>query len=98
MNDVVNAQRYTQAAWWNRIPQAAWWLMVAIAIAGCTLVGYGTRRFKTEVYFIWVLPAVISIAFLLIADIDDPRGGLIQLKPQNLVDVAQSMHASQGRA
>ena len=32
MNDVLNSQGYTQAAWWNRIPLAAWCLMVAIAI------------------------------------------------------------------
>ena len=28
MNDVLNSQGYTQAAWWNRIPPAAWTLMV----------------------------------------------------------------------
>src|SRR5580704_5326816 len=33
MNDVLNSQGYTQAAWWNRIPTAAWNLMFAIAIA-----------------------------------------------------------------
>src|ERR1700704_2581636 len=32
MNDVLNSQGYTQAAWWNRIPVAAWGLMAAIAI------------------------------------------------------------------
>ena len=30
MNDVLNSQGYTQAAW-NRIPKAAWSLMIAIA-------------------------------------------------------------------
>jgi hypothetical protein len=29
MNDVLNTQGYTQAAWWNRIPMAAWGLMWA---------------------------------------------------------------------
>jgi hypothetical protein len=29
MNDVLNSQGYTQAAWWNRIPVAAWGLMSA---------------------------------------------------------------------
>ena len=24
MNDVLNSQGYTQAAWWNRIPAAGW--------------------------------------------------------------------------
>ncbi len=27
MNDVLNRQGYTQAAWWNRIPTGAWCLM-----------------------------------------------------------------------
>lgn len=94
MNDVLNSQGYTQAAWWNRIPRSAWWLMAATASAGCALVGYGARAFKIEASFIWVLPAVISISFFLIADIDNPRSGLIRVTPQNLIDVAQSMRAS----
>lgn len=28
MNDVINTQGYTQAAWWNRIPVAAWSLLI----------------------------------------------------------------------
>jgi len=36
MNDVLNSQGYTQAAWWNRIPVAAWVLLAMIAI-GCNL-------------------------------------------------------------
>ena len=32
MNDVLNSQGYTQAAWWNRIPPAAWLLMTVIAV------------------------------------------------------------------
>jgi len=40
MNDVLNSQGYTQAAWWNRIPFAAWCLMFQIAIFGNILLGY----------------------------------------------------------
>ncbi len=94
MNDVLNSQGYTQAAWWNRIPRSAWWLMAGIAIVGCTLVGYGAQSLEASAYFIWVLPVVIAIALFLIADIDSPRSGLIRVEPQNLLDVAQSMHAS----
>src|SRR4029077_19747898 len=32
MNDVINSQGYTQAAFWNRIPIAAWVLMAAFAV------------------------------------------------------------------
>jgi hypothetical protein len=97
MNDVLNAQGYAQAAWGNRLPREVWWLMSAIAVLGCGLVGHGVRKFGTEAHFIWVLPAVISIAFFLIADIDSPRGGLIRVTPVNLLDTAQSMHASMAR-
>src|SRR5438552_3984151 len=36
MNDVLNSQGYTQAAWWNRIPRAAWTLLAVIAVC-CNL-------------------------------------------------------------
>lgn len=98
MNDVINAQGHTHAAWRNRIPLSAWWLMAAIAIIGCALIGYGARAFRAEAYFISVLPAVLSISFFLIADIDSPRGGLIRITPDNLVDVAQSMRSSVANA
>ena len=41
MNDVLNSQGYTQAAWWNRIPIAAWSLMFLIAVLANLLLGYG---------------------------------------------------------
>jgi hypothetical protein len=96
MNDVLNSQGYTQAAWWNRIPAMGWALMAVIAVFSCLLVGYGALAFKAEAYFIWVLPMVLAISFFLIADIDSPRGGLIQVKPQNLIDLAQSIRGSDG--
>ncbi len=90
MNDVLNSQGYTQAAWWNRIPVAAWGLMMAIAIFCNVLIGYGTR---TGRYLFLVLPLAVAIAFFLIADIDSPRRGLIRVAPQNLLSLAQSLQA-----
>jgi len=91
MNDVLNSQGYTQAAWWNRIPIAAWALLAAIAICCSVLVGYGSHRVKGSGILILILPVIVSIAFLLIADIDSPRGGLIRVEPQNLHALAHSM-------
>jgi len=90
MNDVLNSQGYTQAAWWNRIPASAWGLMIAIAVASNFMVGYGAHNVKTKGILLFVLPLVVSIAFLLIADIDSPRGGFIHVVPQNLVSLLQS--------
>ena len=89
MNDVLNSQGYTQAAWWNRIPEPAWWLMGLIAISCNIMVGYGERR--THAYVLLILPVVVSIAFFLIADIDSPRTGVIDVTPQNLIAAAQAM-------
>lgn len=91
MNDVLNSQGYTQASWWNRIPISAWALMVAIAICCNVLVGYGARTSETKASLLFVLPLVVSISFLLIADIDSPRGGLIHVRPQNLMALSQSL-------
>jgi len=92
MNDVLNSQGYTQAAWWNRIPRAAWWLMGAIAVCCNVLVGYGARNAKTEGRLLLVVPLVVAISFMLIADIDSPRGGVIRVSPQNLLSLAASLH------
>lgn len=89
MNDVLNSQGYTQAAWWNRIPLAAWSLMFLIAVLANLLLGYGMHG-KTLLLSV-VLPLAVSISFLLIADIDSPRGGVIRIRPQNLHALAASL-------
>jgi hypothetical protein len=91
MNDVLNTQGYTQAAWWNRIPAAAWGLMFAIAVCGNFLIGNGARR--KEGALLLVFPLVVAISFFLIADIDSPRGGVIRVAPRNMEAVAHSMNA-----
>ena len=93
MNDVLNSENYTQAAWWNRIPIAAWALMAMIAIFSNMLVGFGARSHKRRSTLLIVLPLIVAIAFLLIADIDSPRAGLIHVVPQNLLSLSQSLHA-----
>jgi hypothetical protein len=91
MNDVLNSQGYTQAAWWNRIPSTAWSLMIAIAVCCNLLVGYGSHSAKAKASLFVVLPLIVSISFLLISDIDSPRGGFIHVAPQNLVSLSQSL-------
>jgi hypothetical protein len=90
MNDVLNTQGYTQAAWWNRIPAAAWLLMAALAIGCNVLIGYGER--KRNRLLLMVLPLAVSISFFLVADIDSPRRGLISVTPQNLLSLSESLN------
>jgi hypothetical protein len=82
MNDVLNSQGYTQAAWWNRIPVGAWCLMSGIAVFANVLVGYGARKVRVKLFM--MLPLVVAVSFFLIADIESPRRGMIRVHPQNL--------------
>jgi hypothetical protein len=91
MNDVLDSQGYTQAAWWNRLPIAAWCLVLAIAIFCNLLVGYASQRRGKSLLL--VLPLAVSTSFFLIADIDSPRHGLIHVVPQNLISLSQSLRA-----
>lgn len=93
MNDVLNSQSYTQAAYWNRIPIAAWALLATIAIACSLLVGYGSRSARARSKFLAILPFGASVAFMLIADLDAPRHGIIRVKPQNLTSLSESLRA-----
>lgn len=96
MNDVINSQGYTTAAWSNRIPFGAWALMVFIAISTTLMVGIGMRRDTHMSRLALVLPGIISVAFFLISDIDSPRRGIIRVKPQNLLMVKESMQIPAG--
>ncbi len=92
MNDVLNSQGYTQAAWWNRIPIAAWAMMILIAVCCNVMLGYGIRNTEGKGVMLLIFPLVVSVAFTLIADIDSPRGGVIRVIPQNLMSLAETLH------
>ncbi|MDT6963143.1 MULTISPECIES: hypothetical protein [unclassified Cupriavidus] len=91
MNDVINSQGYTEAAWLNRIPVAAWGLMVGIAFFSSLMQGYGARNARPQLGLLLILPLTVAVSLALIADIDSPRGGLIRVKPQNLLNLQGSL-------
>jgi hypothetical protein len=94
INDVINAQGLAQAAWWNRIPVSAWILMLAIGVCSTSMLGYTAHNTGRDRRLIYILPLVVSLSFLLIADIDSPRGGLIRVVPENLLSFVASLPPS----
>jgi hypothetical protein len=94
INDVLNSQGYTQAAWLNRIPFAAWALLAALALFCSVFVGFEVERAQAGRVVPFVLPIAVSIACCLIADLESPRYGLIHVQPQNLLILAQSIRGS----
>jgi hypothetical protein len=92
MNDVLNSQGYTQAAWWNRIPFAAWLFLIAISVLCNFLIGYRVHGSGSATLLL-ILPVALAISLFLIADIDSPRRGVIRVHPQNLESLAQSLRS-----
>lgn len=92
MNDVLNATDATTAAWLDRIPIAAWWLLFVIGIGSNLTIGLGAKRFNAFLLLL-VLPLTIAVSLFLIADIDSPRGGVVEVFPQNLNRLAASLNA-----
>jgi hypothetical protein len=89
MNDILNSQGYTFSAWRNRLPVEVWMLLLLIA-AGCNfLIGFGAERLSPVTHAI--LPVTAALAFLLIADVEGPRNGFVQVEPVNLDDIATAM-------
>lgn len=90
MNDVLNAQGYTQAMFWNRLPPGAWLLMILVAVFCSFLFGYS--EYRSSRLRLWILPVIVALPLGLVADMDSPRYGLIHVVPQNLLAMQATLH------
>lgn len=67
-------------------------LSAGIIAIGCNLlVGYGSRSVTLGARLLPILPLLVAISLMFIADIDAPRHGIIRVKPQNLLSLAESL-------
>jgi hypothetical protein len=89
MNDVLNSQGYTLAAWRNRLPIEVWTLLILVAAICSFLVGFGAERLSLAAQ--GILPLTVALAFVLIADVEGPRNGLVRVQPVNLIDAAEAI-------
>ena len=65
--------------------------MACVATCCHFLVGFTARRNGLKRKRFWVLPTLVSLSFLLIADIDNPRKGAIVVHPRNLERLSASL-------
>jgi len=89
LNDVMNSEASTQAAFDNRVPLVAWLLIVVIA-SGCSFL-IGLRAHRTDWLVFLVIPIAVSISLFLIADLDSPREGAIRNGPKNLIRLTDAI-------
>jgi hypothetical protein len=91
MNELFNSRGYAVAARQNRIPVASWSLLTVVAVICALLLGFGARGAQGERMLALVVPLTISVAFLLIAEIDSPASGVIRVIPENLAALSSSL-------
>jgi len=92
VSDVLNTQATTQAGLWNRIPFAEWALLGIVALASNLLLGYSSRIANGKHRWFLILPLLVSTSLFLIADMDNPEGGTIHVKPRNLTTLSRSLN------
>lgn len=91
LNAVLDSEGITSAAWSRRIPMAGWALLEVISAFANFLFGYITHSSRRRSARFWILPLLVSLSLLFIADMDSPRDGFIRLVPRNLLSLSSSM-------
>ncbi len=93
LNDVINLHgRRVTAGLYNRVPNAIWIALYLILVIALAVVGYfewmgGTMRSLAVIGLVIAFSLVLG----LIADLDRPGQGRLQVSQQSLVDLRRSM-------
>ncbi|MFK2872585.1 bestrophin-like domain [Dyella lipolytica] len=90
LNDMIDLDGKRIAARLNRIPLDIWVLLALLSIMTSVVVGYGQRHRGALATFVPVL--MVAIAVSLIADLDSPVSGLIQVSQQSMQTLSADLH------
>lgn len=95
LNDVIDLDTTRMNALRTHVPGAVWLLVLGVAVCGSFASGYAAGASGARSGFAnFVMPLMIAVVITLIADLDRPRGGLIEIKQQPLLDLRQSINMS----
>ena len=90
LNEMIDLDSERVAAVRNRIPTDIWMLLALLSIMTSVVVGYGQRHRSVLATFVPVL--MVAIAVSLIADLDSPASGFIQVSQQSLQSLSAELH------
>jgi hypothetical protein len=71
-----------------RIPQRVLWLMLVYAMISAAMVGYEKGRYRSGTSMFFIL---LTLATVLILDLDRPRSGAVQVSQQAMLDVQRTV-------
>lgn len=89
LNDLIDLDGKRHAATRNHVPVSVWLLLLLVAVTACWTTGYvtGLGEAGRHALPMVVLPVLLSIVIMIIADLDNPRRGLIKVSQQSMVDL-----------
>jgi hypothetical protein len=93
LNETIDLQaKRVTAGWRSRIPSEIWGALGLVAVASMAAVGYYTGLTSTRRSLSWpALALAFSAVMLLIADLERPAAGAVQVSRQALIDIRHSM-------
>lgn len=83
-SELYVAQQKTMSSWRHQIPSVAWALLILCAVCANFLIGYNARGKLGGNLLVCIMPVFTALALFMIAEIDVPGKGLIQVTPANL--------------
>jgi hypothetical protein len=96
LNDTIDLDATRLNALHARVPGAVWLLVLSVALCGCFVTGLGAgASSERSVFANGLLPLLMTVAIMLIADLDRPRAGLIRIDQQPLLNLKQSLQPGQ---
>lgn len=91
INETFNWSEKRVAAVEDRVPVPIWIMLVLVSMATCLLVGLDMKRRFWVTTLVW--PLMICIVMVLIADLDSPYSGVIQVSQQSMRRLQQNLNA-----
>jgi hypothetical protein len=89
LNETIDLSEKRLTALQNRIPITIWLMLTLIALLTCLTFGYAQRR---RFWLVSVVsPLMIAIVMGLIADLDSPRSGFIQVDLRSMERLQQDL-------
>jgi len=90
INETFNWSEKRVAAVENRVPVPIWIMLVLVSMATCLMVGLDMKRRFWVTILVW--PLMICIVMALIADLDSPYSGVIQVSQQSMRRLQQNLN------
>jgi hypothetical protein len=82
LNETIDFSETQLSALENRIPQGIWFMLIFVSLLASLLIGRSMR--KKFVLLMLVTPLMFAVVLALIADLDSPRTGLIQVRQASM--------------